>query len=343
MNIDRKLVIYSAVAIILLIMVGRGVYLSKKDMSSPDLVYSPELPTPPPSGEEPPSPPSPRPASEFFSSGFEDVNIEGPIVSAFSTVHGIRGTDSKTGYTWPDDLPGFDFRPAHFRYNVLPDKNIDDYVKSRIESVVGPKGNITKTLYQEIKKNDPDTAPISRTNYMMWPDEGEDYKQLYIGYWIKLQPDLEDILNFDTWQWHMHMEWKEIDDTYRWNLQINRDGNNSPLFWKSTGQIGIPDGPVTKKWTRENVDWEIINKDVPVLLGKWFYLEVYWERDPSDGRVWVAIDGETIADHRGRTMLTNPIRGFSPFKVYTHDSTFANGPSYQWIDDVIMCTTFRCE
>jgi hypothetical protein len=335
---DRTLaILYIAILVIIFVIVGRGVYLSNKDTSSIP-VSTPNLETNTQLKDK-----KEKNKNEFFASGFEGVKIEGPITSEFRIAHGIRGTDSKTGYTWPDDLLGFNFRPAHFRYAINPDKNIDDYVKTSIQPIIGPDGKMTDALYQEIKKNDLDTTPISRNNYMMWPDAGEDYKQLYIGYWIKLQPNLEDILNFDAYQWHMHMEWKEINDTYRWNLQINRDGNDSPLFWKSTGQIGIPDAPLTEKWVRENVDWEIINKNVRVPLGKWFYLEVYWERDPINGRVWVAVDGETIADHYGRTMLINPIREFFPFKVYTHDATFVNGPSYQWIDGVIMCSTFRCE
>ena len=44
----------------------------------------------------------------------------------------------------------------------------------------------------------------------------------------------------------------------------------------------------------------------------------YWKHGAgSDGRVWVAVNGQVIADHHGRNMINSPLYTWSLFKVYT--------------------------
>ena len=70
-----------------------------------------------------------------------------------------------------------------------------------------------------------------------------------------------------------------------------------------------------------------------VPVDQWFKFEAFWHRSSgADGRVWIAVNGQVLADHYGpnKGVWNAPInRIFMPL-TYS-DAPY---PLYQWIDDV---------
>ena len=267
----------------------------------------------------------PKPEHLVFKSGFEnDVVIKLP--------HTIRNEWKQVILVRNREAGLSPMMGGQFTYNVPDIADIDEYIATRLETVLGPAGEPTTALYMETKKYHPlskrDLGGYTRQEYIVYPPQH--LTEVYSRYWIKLQPDLGAMMPPGDFGWRMLMEWKEESDTgpidYRWSLVINREPKKSDdLFWTVKAERGSP-GPT---------DWKVENFDVPVLPGEWFLLEVYWRHSADDdGRVWIAVDGQTIVDHRGRNKIDSEISPWSPFKAYTGTEMLDRGPAYQWIDDV---------
>jgi hypothetical protein len=85
------------------------------------------------------------------------------------------------------------------------------------------------------------------------------------------------------------------------------------------------------------VYWTQTNSVVPVPIGQWFKFEVFWHRSTgTDGRVWVAINGQVICDKSGPNEILNPIN-----RVYV-TTNYGSGayPQYQWLDDLQIWSAF---
>ncbi len=264
--------------------------------------------------------------SLLFKSGFESsTTLSIPSVNQNNQWRQtILGTDQSTGFSWSSDLP----RPLNtFSYWVNADKNLNDYVTTRIESVVSYTGNPSNVLFQEVKDSDPDLSLISRNEFLVYNGQTEDkLRQIYVRYWIKLQPDLNQLLPADGWR--LLMEWREPNNVARWTLEARRDGSDADLSWRARGQTSPYKG-------NEGVLWSEENKVVAVPQGVWFPLEVFWKQSSGvDGRFWAAVNGQTIVDHYGPNKVSGRIDYWSIFKLYTGKESLALGTAYQWIDDV---------
>ncbi len=267
-------------------------------------------------------------AKLVFSSGFEgSVRLAKPRVNKSRIwVQSLIGADSKTGFKWPEDLPGKN--PSNdFWYEVSGNSNLPDFIDTRIDSVIGPYGTKTKALYQEIKKDDPNFRHLSRNAYLLFNAKEEDVlKECYVRYWIKLQPNLKEIMPKNSWR--MVMEWREQEDKYHTMLVITRpaENNNKPT-WVLKAHIGTRG--------RRPTDWHIFNKEIPVPLGQWFLLEAYWKHSESpDGRYIIRVNKKVIFNYRGRNKIKNKNKSWHIFKIYTPVEALKLGPAYQWIDDV---------
>jgi len=255
-----------------------------------------------------------QPATLLFASGFEaDVQVDPPKARTLS------GADRTSGYRWPADLPGAHDR-AYFNYLVSRDKALSEFVETRIETVPGPHGTPTRALYINVLKLDRDFKGTTRVQYNMFPggeSAADRLQQMYVRYWLKLQPNLPDVLT-----WRLIMEW--LNGDYRWGVYIYRDKNDKTKpYWHVKGQY-------LKKPGRPN-HWQVSNKDVPVPLDTWFKFEVFWVHSAGpDGRVWVAIDGQTICDYKGPNKVRNGIGAWCIFKNY---GSIGSG---QWIDDLAL-------
>ncbi len=261
-----------------------------------------------------------------FNSGFEpSVMLSSPSINKNNQwQQTILGMDQSTGFSWSSDLPRPDLN--QFSYIVNVDKNLDDYISTRIESKISHTGSQSNVLFQEVKRSDPDISGISRNEFLIYNDPIKDkLQQIYVRYWIKLQPDLNQLMPADGWR--ILMEWREQKNAARWTLEVRRDGSSN-LYWRARGQKSPFKGDVGIRWAEEN-------RVIAVPQGVWFPLEVFWKQSSeADGRFWVAVNGETIINYYGPNKMSGKIDYWSVFKVYTGKDFLARGTAYQWIDDV---------
>lgn len=225
----------------------------------------------------------------------------------------IVGTDSETGFTWPDDLPGPNVKG--FQPMVAADtKNPDSYTRQSIIPYQD-KGNV---LYQEVTRDDPNFQAKSRSNYIMdapVPD------QLYMLYEMQLQPNLAEILSAGekSYNWFQIWETKNAPDgivdhnqSYRYGVYLIWRKAQQRLEWVVRAQL------YPGHETMEEVDWEY-KRGTPLPLGEFFRFGVFYRQRPdSEGRLFVHVNDEVICDHRGRTMINDAFADkLNVVKLYT--------------------------
>jgi hypothetical protein len=285
-----------------------------------------EITSPPASGT--------KPSSLLFWSGFEGTSAPGPVVDCYGNgcFQEIIGSDSWTGYTW-----GPKVNNGTARYQMLANSGsnpgptgIGKYMWNEVQTVTGPKGTPTKVMYSHIAQSGccgtgSQGGGSTQLPYHIHP--GSDVKEMYISQWVKLQPDLSQKMGANNWRtlW----ETKTTDSDHRLNLYINTDASGKP-YWMARADTYVP--------THKDY-WRVYNSTVPVPVGQWFKLETYFKRSSgSDGRVWMAANGQVIVDKFGSTMGPNnsPINRIMVNQLYS-GSTY---PIYQWVDNVQVWSTF---
>jgi len=207
---------------------------------------------------------------------------------------------------------------------IVNKNNINDYIENKIETTIGIDNKKTKALHQIIKKKE---HPWSQDPYRIYTNNKEQ-NQLYIRYSLKLPKNLSEILGKDGWL--VLSEYKTISD-YRVALYIYADKHKN-LYWYAHGDnVVLDDIPYKQYWYREN-------KKVPIPVGKWMDVEIFWKRSKNnDGRVWLTIDGQTILNYQGSTKLVDPIQIIMLFTNY------ASSPLDQWIDNIEVWDDFPCK
>ena len=71
---------------------------------------------------------------------------------------------------------------------------LGNYMVNRIETVTGRDGNPTKALYSELKLRGGD-----RTQDVLMLQPASEQGDMYVSFWIKLQPDLLAKMTPQTW------------------------------------------------------------------------------------------------------------------------------------------------
>jgi hypothetical protein len=288
-------------------------------------------------------------ARKLFGSGFEGSTSVMAPTECWGTGcwQDLLGADSVTGFSWPGNLWG-----GGGKFLVLTDpvvttpSNIGAYAFNRIESVAGPRGDQSRALFQQITQNVNGTAPMgsapTQNEFQFLPqwDTGD----TYVSYWVKLQPDLvQKMTNLPAGPgisgggtWRAFFATKTGGQTawggpanngdYRIEAYLVTYGNSQP-YWMVLGDNEAGGGaPLVNNWSVEN-------RNVPVPVGQWFKFEIFWHRSSgSDGRVWVAANGQTIVDRRGANVgaWNMPINRIMAPMVYTGSAM----PVYQWVDDL---------
>ncbi len=269
-------------------------------------------------------------ANLLFSSGFESLTVLSPPSNFFGSGawQDIVGADSTSGFTWPPNIWGGG--PTHFQMIVsapVDATNIGNYIFNQIQTVTGHKGTPTRALYQQITQKG---GSYIQDVLMLQP--ASEQGDLYISFWMKFQPDL--LAKMTPQNWRALFEWKTAGDDYRmiagvysWDDGCGGNKPNGALFWRLAGDR-IPDFglPYLEFWRVDNC-----SNAVPV--DQWFKFEVFWHRSSgADGRVWMAVNGQVIADHYGSNKGVNnaPINRIFMPNLYS-DTPY---PIYQWIDDV---------
>jgi hypothetical protein len=135
------------------------------------------------------------------------------------------------------------------------------------------------------------------------------------------------------WNWRVVFEWKTAGD-YRVIAMIRRDPyiNGGNLYWHIVGDNEANGGLQYQRF------WEVYSL-AAVPIGEWIKFEVFWHRSSgNDGRVWMAVNGQVIADHYGPNMgiYNAPINRIMMPNLYSSTSY----PIYQWVDDVEIWDSF---
>jgi len=228
--------------------------------------------------------------------------------------HHLDGTDSVTGYTFPDDLPGLD--AEHFFNYVVNDlDNYSDYANAEVVNTTGYDGEPTNALYLEFIKDDTTHPAYSRVQYAINGDESssDPVHRLNKGY-IKYKIKMHFLKDTNAVDWSLPVEWKDVeDDGFRMGFYIYDSNGDSP-YYVAKGQYMIDGG------LGEDV-WQFNNFDFPVIEDEWFELEVYWygHPDPEIGKLKIAINGEVIFDITNQTKdpdQPDKLFYFMPFKIY---------------------------
>jgi hypothetical protein len=272
-----------------------------------------------------------KPANLLFWSGFEGgVSVGAPHgCYANGCYQDLLGTDSKTGFSWPPKLASSTKFQMRSGQQSTP-STIDDWIVNDIQTVTGRTGVPTRAQYSLIKKN-PCTGTAgqggcsTQVPYLIRPSSQGD---MYISFWRKLQPDLLQKMAGGTW--HVVFEWKTTGD-YRVMTEVVNYGGTP--YWQLKAD-NVANGGLAKQEF-----WRVTNKNVRVPIGEWFKYEVFWHRSKgSDGRVWMAVNGQTLVDKRGPNIgvHNDPIDRIFLTQLYSG----AAYPIYQWTDDVQIWSTF---
>jgi len=273
----------------------------------------------------------------------------------------ITGLDTETGFTWPPEIwdgtaafqliagDGLTITPA----------DLSEQMANDIRDIVGPHGKRTRVLHQIVRagvNGAEENWDSSQNDFILLP-HAEAQGDLYLSYWLRLQADLRARMIADPWDrgagrviramlprrlehaiddpWagRVITDWKTGVGTggggdYRIVLSVYGDRDRKRLYWNLKGD-SVADGGLPPR-----TFWELENARVPVPAGQWFHLEVFVHRSGGeDGRVWIAVDGETLFDRRGPNMGSNklPWNRIMPFLNY---STGQELPAEQWVDDL---------
>jgi len=265
-------------------------------------------------------------AEVLFKSSFEGSLLLGrPYQCGTSCWQDIKGSNPATGYSWaPQVWRGGGKLQLLADAPVTPD-TVNTYVFSDIRSVTGPHGQQISALYSEIRKRG---GGATQVPYLLTPSANAVQGDLYVSYWIKLQPDLLERLGPNGW-WVL-FEWK-TNAQHRLITYIYTDGSNKP-YWNLKAD-DLSAGP-------SRAAWEVANRNSPVPVGEWFKFEFFWHRSPQgDGRAWQAINGQVVFDHRGPLHGgSDPIDRIMLTQLYTGGTL----PVHQWVDDVEIWDGFPC-
>lgn len=276
----------------------------------------------------------------LFSSGFEQGVTLRPISQADCWSTGCRqfidGGDA--GFFWPPDFwggDGFSFLLADAPVNAA---TIRDYLFNQILTVTGRSGVPTKVLYRQNTQSgccggDPQGGGATSNALMLTPAfEGGD---LYISFWVKYQPDLDRQLNPQNWRtlfsWKTGSPGGANDGDYRSIVNIVSWGQPGVPYWDIRGDNAAGADPNYVEY------WRIENRTVPVPVGEWFKFEVFWYRSVGiDGRIWMAVNGQIIADRVGSNRILRDIN-----RIYL-SSNYGGGayPLYVWLDDLQIWSGF---
>lgn len=271
----------------------------------------------------------------WLRSGFE-AGVE--LRAGDAGLERLLGRDATTGFDWGQSTPA---PTANFFYLVRSQPR-EQYARTVIEPVLSRTGDSTRALRMEVTARDPQLPRglINRNEYSLFRPP---YRQAYVRYWMKLQDNFAtQCPRDDADSWRMFFELKEPDsgvrrqqasgnrhtgtNNYRVSAYLRRKATGE-FYWHVRGESPQP---------LRTVEWDLFNDEIPVPLGRWFQVEVFF-RHAADGMFWLAIDGQQVALRRGVTQHpTTPLSlaFWSPFKLYASEAWLAGGPVWQWIDDV---------
>ncbi len=269
---------------------------------------------------------SPSHAAELlFKSSFNGSLLSEPYECQTSCWQDIKGSDALTDHNWAPQIWRGTGKLQLLADTPVTPNTVSNYVFNEIQRVRGPRGQQTSVLYSEMRKRG---SSATQNPYLLTPSTSTLQGDLYVSYWIKLQPDLLKKLGPNNW-WVL-FEWK-TNAQHRLITYILVDRLNRPYWHLKTDDLS--DGPAKSFW-------EISNRTAPVPVGEWFKFEFFWHRSSQrDGRAWQAINGQVVFDRFGSLLGGNdPIDRIMVTQVYSGGSL----PLYQWVEDIEIWDGFPC-
>ena len=279
-----------------------------------------------------PPPPSSG-ATPLFKSGFEGTTVLGPLVM-YSTGawQDVLGLDSETGFAWPPKLWG----GTSSRFQLIAGDSeqvtaitLPGYTYNELQSVTGHDGTATRALFSTVQKSVGGALvnfDSTQNDFGIFPGAAGQ-GDLYLSYWLKFQPDLLQRMTVNSWAGRVVTDWKTGGD-YRLILSVYGDRAGNRLYWNARGD-NLANGGLPQQ-----IFWEQNNFAVPVPVGQWFRVEAFVHRSGgSDGRVWLAVNGQTIVNRYGSNMGVNNLPWNRIF-AFLNYSSGQSLPAYQWVDDL---------
>lgn len=282
------------------------------------------------------------PARLLFKSGFEGAVMLGtPVFNGSGAWQDITGTDAETGFSWPPRIWGGGTSRlqliAGAGEKVRGAASLSEYMYNEIQTVAGRDGRPTRALYSAVLKSTGgairNTDATQNVFHLLPGPFGQG--DLYVRYWLKLQPDLLERMTTDEWAARVVSDWKtglgsggSPGADYRIVLSIFADRAGNRLYWHIRGD-NVANGGL-----RPQIFWELTNTAQPVPVGEWFSVETFVHRSgDADGRAWVAINRRTLFDRHGPNLGVNGLP-WNRIMIFLNYSTGQILPAYQWVDDV---------
>jgi hypothetical protein len=276
----------------------------------------------------------------LFKSGFEgDVALGAPRLFGNGAWQDITGTDSETGFTWPPRIWG-----GSSRFQLIAGSGVTataatlpTFMTNALQTTAGRHGTATRALYSEVLKSvalDPDAGLVdvgenfgtTQNDFVISPGPSAQ-GDLYVSYWLKFQPDLQERMTVNPWAARVVSDWKTAGD-YRVVLSVFGGGAGNALYWHLQAD-NVANGGLPRQ-----VFWTLTSRTVPVPVGRWFRVEMFVRRSgDAGGRVWVAVDGRRLFDRHGSNLGVHrlPWNRIMPFLNYSTGQTL---PASQWVDDL---------
>jgi hypothetical protein len=293
-----------------------------------------------------------------FRSGFEDnTYIDRSSHRVFNSI-GLLGEDLTTGYDWTlIDQGTVPYLTDFYLYDEGANSQaiIDG-------SFIGRPGNVLALPVAPGSKRSEATAIFDHPALSDFPREKEYNPEnpnmkldFTIKYKLYIHEDYNKLKDYSGsiawWQVFEYKSWPWIDNYWRGNVNINKESGSDQLYWNfHTEFTDLTAEPSLFSWETYLKNGTVLtgylngvkNKDVPVPIGEWFDLEIYFkEGGIDDGRFIMHVNGQEVFDLEVATADPYParsqanIRNIFFFKHYIKPSytTYVNGESTYYIDD----------
>lgn len=273
----------------------------------------------------------------------------------------FSGTDNSTNQLWPPVVWNSTITKLHLIAEPNLEQNHSQYFANALVSETG-RGTVLRSKILA------DGGGATQSAFEIHPSKDFNPQgDLHISYWMKFQNDFVEKMKANTNRWRIVFEWKTgnrigesgFNSDYRVQLAVvnysgSCMGNNDTarnLFWRVEGQPNLvtpndeeydefdPNKPVPPD-NPNNLLWRVDNCNVPVTgnWSHWFKLEIFWHRSTgTDGRVWIAVNDNVIADRLGKNMVKAPINRIMVNNLYSNTTSW---PIEQWIDDLEIWSSF---
>lgn len=247
---------------------------------------------------------------------------ESPVEFTSSQKIYFKGADQ--GFDWAE-LTSIGFAsPGHMFHYVGGQLGVD--VDSQLSTVRAHSGS--RSLYQAKLTREGSW----RSQLIIYTDDNVFGNKIFVRRWLYYPTDFD--LPEKGWMAGVfsHRELTS-DPQFTVGMGIWRNSKfSNDLFWAVEGLIYQTSGAPDHKAFFE------VNTDVPIPKGRWFKLEEYIERHPTDGVVKVWVDGQLIFDLSGvmtKTPWGEPLVGNMVGKVMVGSEDYGyTYPYYHWIDDL---------